>query len=188
MTLHKDVFLRSHVVEVSPKEPRVSDYNEPKWPEYALVFDTETTLDPKDQSLLFGFYRVCLMQNNAYQCVEEGILHADDLTLEYRDVIARYVRSAQSEVVHKDYDETIHVYSRSEFMERIFFDAVRTRLLLMPLGIFHVWPLDIGFPAIAHGPSFCRSAFLARLGNWSLTRSGHACESRQRTLKRHSSA
>jgi hypothetical protein len=26
----------------------VSDYDEPKWPEYALVFDTETTLDPKE--------------------------------------------------------------------------------------------------------------------------------------------
>jgi hypothetical protein len=146
MTLHKDVFLRSHVVEVSPKEPRVSDYNEPKWPEYALVFDTETTLDPKDQSLLFGFYRVCLMQNNAYQCVEEGILHADDLTLEYRDVIARYVRSAQSEVVHKDYDETIHVYSRSEFMERIFFDAVRTRSLIVAFNA----PWDISRLAVGY--------------------------------------
>ena len=55
----KDVFFRSHVVELKPKTPLVSTYNEPLWPEYALVFDTETTLDPQRQSLLFGFYRVC---------------------------------------------------------------------------------------------------------------------------------
>jgi hypothetical protein len=113
MTLNKDIFLRSHVVEVDPKQPLVSDYNEPKWPEYALVFDTETTLDPKDQSLLFGFYRVCRLRDNAYHCIEEGILHADDLASEYREAISRYVRTFLSEVVHEDYDERIHVYSRS---------------------------------------------------------------------------
>ena len=87
MNLTKDVFLRSHVVEVRPKGPLVSNYNESKWPEYALVVDTETTLDPKDQSLLFGFYRVCRLQDNAYHCVEEGILHADDLAPEEGDVL-----------------------------------------------------------------------------------------------------
>jgi hypothetical protein len=48
MSLNKDIFLRSHVVEIDPKDRLVSDYDEPKWPEYALVFDTETTLDPKE--------------------------------------------------------------------------------------------------------------------------------------------
>src|SRR5436853_7343957 len=108
MPLHKDVFFRSHVVELHPKERPVSNYNEPKWPEYALVFDTETTLDPKEQALLFGFYRVCRLENNVYHCVEEGILYADDLAAESREVISRFVRSVSSEVVHKDYDETIH--------------------------------------------------------------------------------
>jgi hypothetical protein len=32
--LIKDLFFRSHVVELNPKEPFVSDYNEPIWPEY----------------------------------------------------------------------------------------------------------------------------------------------------------
>jgi hypothetical protein len=71
-SLTKDVFFRSHVVELEWKEPAVSTYNEPKWPEFVLVFDTETTLDPQKQSLLFGLYRVCRLQGANYQCVEEG--------------------------------------------------------------------------------------------------------------------
>src|SRR5690242_1594092 len=78
-TLTKDAFFRSHVVELEPKQAPVSTYSEPVWPEFVLVFDTETTLDPKTQSLLFGFYRVCRLQESTYQCVEEGILQADDL-------------------------------------------------------------------------------------------------------------
>ena len=76
-----------------------STYNEPKWPEYALVFDTETTLDPKTQSLLFGFYRVCKLSGNEYVCVEEGILYADDLKPEYLDIIKEFRRKSKSEVV-----------------------------------------------------------------------------------------
>lgn len=144
--LTKDVFFRSHVVELNPKKPLLGTYNEPKWPEYALVFDTETTLDPKDQSLLFGFYRVCRLQDNAYHCVEEGILHADDLAPGYRDVIGRYVRNVSSEVVHKDYDEAIHVYSRSEFVERIFFDAIRTKSLIVAFNA----PWDVSRLAVGN--------------------------------------
>src|SRR6266478_6462915 len=92
MSLRKDVFFRSHVVELDAREPPVSNYSEPKWPEYACVFDTESTLDPKEQALTFGFYRVCRLQESSYVCVEEGILHADDLRPEYRDVLSRYAR------------------------------------------------------------------------------------------------
>jgi len=146
MTLNKDIFLRSHVVEVDPKEPPVSDYNEPKWPEYALVFDTETTLDPKDQSLLFGFYRVCRLQGNAYHCVEEGILYADDLTSEYQKVISRYKRAVSSEVVHEDYDARIHVYSRSDFIEKIFFYAIKQRALIIAFNA----PWDVSRLAVQY--------------------------------------
>jgi hypothetical protein len=52
MSLNKDIFLRSHVVEIDPKDRLVSDYDEPKWPEYALVFDTETTLDRRIVTLI----------------------------------------------------------------------------------------------------------------------------------------
>jgi hypothetical protein len=130
--LHKDVFFRSHVVELDAKKPPVSTYNEPIWPDYALVFDTETTLDPREQCLLFGSYRVCRSWGGSeYVCVEEGIFHDDNLRPEYLDVITHFVSSHDSEVVDNDYDETIHVYSRSEFVEKVFFNAVRVKALIV---------------------------------------------------------
>jgi len=143
-TLIKDVFFRSHVVELNPKQPLLSDYNEPVWPEYVLVFDTETTLDPQEQSLLFGFYRVCRLQGNSYRCIEEGILHADDLSPSQLDVITHYVRASRSEVISTDYDERLHVYSRSQFVERMFFDAIKTKSLIVAFNA----PWDISRLAV----------------------------------------
>jgi len=119
--LIKGVFFRSHVVELNPKDPVVSTYNEPVWPEYALVFDTETTLDPQRQSLLFGFYRVCQLQGTTYLCIEEGVLHTDELEPKYLEIIGQYVRTSRSEVVGAEHDERIHVYSRADFVEHVFF-------------------------------------------------------------------
>jgi hypothetical protein len=42
-----------------------------KWPQQALVFDTETRITA-DQSLTFGVYRLC-------EVTQEGILYADYL-------------------------------------------------------------------------------------------------------------
>jgi hypothetical protein len=144
--LKKDVFFRSHVIETNAAKPGLSTYNEPKWPEYALVFDTETTTDPQRQKLVFGFYRVCRLQGGSYECVEEGILHADDLKSRYQDVINRYVRASRSEVVSKEYDDKIHAYSRSEFVERVFFNAIRTRSLIVAFNA----PWDISRLSVAH--------------------------------------
>src|SRR5438270_10552790 len=117
--LTKDVFFRSHVVQLKTKDSLVSTYNESKWPEFALVFDTETSLEPREQALLFGFYRVCRLRNNIYECIEEGIIHADNLKPEYLAVIASFKQRFKSEVVGADYDEEIHVCSRSEFVEKV---------------------------------------------------------------------
>jgi hypothetical protein len=145
-TLTKDVFFRSQVVELNPKEPLVSNYNEPAWPEYVLVFDTETTLDPQQQSLLFGFYRVCQLQGNSYHCIEEGILHADDLRPDYLAVITRYARVSSSEVINTDYDERIQIYNRSGFVERMLFDAIKTKSLIVAFNA----PWDISRLAVGH--------------------------------------
>jgi hypothetical protein len=146
MTITKDVFFRSHVVEVKTKKKEVSTYDEPKWPEYVLLFDTETTLDPQEQSLLFGFYRVCRLIGSNYECVEEGILHADHLEPRYLDILTGYIRAPKSEVVSDDYDDKIHLYSRSEFVERLFFDAIRTKSLLVAFNApWDISRLSVGY-------------------------------------------
>lgn len=131
-TLVKDAFFRSHVVDLGAKKKRrKSTYSEPQWPDFALVFDTETTLDPKEQSLLFGFYRVCRLREGKYECVEEGIFHVDELTTKHVEIIEAYKRKHDSEVVSKEFDDELHVYSRSDFVEKVFFEAVRNRALIV---------------------------------------------------------
>ena len=50
----------------------------PTWPEYALVLDCETTTDAC-QALTFGMFSFCRMLGNVYSCIEEGIIHPNDL-------------------------------------------------------------------------------------------------------------
>jgi hypothetical protein len=106
-------------------------------------------LDPQAQSLLFGFYRVCRLQGSSYHCIEEGILHADDLQPDNVDVLTRYARVSRSEVVNTDYDERIHVYSRSEFVERMFFDAIKAKSLIVAFNA----PWDISRLSVDHRAS-----------------------------------
>ena len=144
--LVKDVFFRSHVIELNAKELPISDYNESIWPEYALVFDTETSLGPKEQSLLFGFYRVCRLQGDAYVSVEEGILHADDLDAKYLQIIEQYAGTCRSEVVSTEYDEKLHVYDRSGFVEKVLFETVRTRSLIVAFNApWDISRLSVGY-------------------------------------------
>ena len=149
MSLTKDVFFRSHVVEVDAKPKPISTYNEPKWGEFALVFDTETTLDPKEQALTFGWYWVCQLQRDGeYGCIEEGIVH--DLPSGHDlDTIHRYAHSHKSEVVSERYDDRIHIYDRAEFVEKVFFEAVRNRALITAFNA----PWDISRLAVGHKTS-----------------------------------
>ena len=81
-----DVFLRAHVARPEPKSPR--DPNRPAWPDEVLVFDTETTLDTKQQ-LTLGVFRRCRFDGQRYVCVEEGIFYGDDISRSERAVVAR---------------------------------------------------------------------------------------------------
>jgi hypothetical protein len=49
------------------------------WPESALILDVETTTDAT-QRLLFGSYRVGTFgAHGEFECLEEGLIYADDL-------------------------------------------------------------------------------------------------------------
>jgi hypothetical protein len=99
-------------------EPVVSS----KWPEHALVFDTETRITA-DQSLTFGVYRVCKLVADSYTVTEEGILYADDLPAQDRKVLESYVHTQISDVA--SFPPRFPLYSRSEFMKRVFRPAIK---------------------------------------------------------------
>jgi hypothetical protein len=76
-----DIFLRAYAVRVGQKKKgkqASKKGNDPKWPEQALVFDTETRITP-DQSSTFGVYRLCDLVGGEYRVTQEGIFYADDL-------------------------------------------------------------------------------------------------------------
>ena len=100
MTQVHDIFVRAYAVATKEKKERKKasrKVEDPKWPEHALVFDTETRITA-DQSLTFGVYRLCELVGDRYVVMQEGILYADDLSAKDREVLESYQRTAISDV------------------------------------------------------------------------------------------
>ena len=74
MTQTHDIFLRAYAVTADKKQKRKRSANagdDSKWPEHALVFDTETRITA-DQSLTFGVYRRCALGDDGLQSHGRG--------------------------------------------------------------------------------------------------------------------
>ena len=120
-----DIFLRAYAVRADHKKERKSaprKENDPKWPEQALVFDTETRITA-DQSLTFGVYRLCDLVDGEYKLAQEGIFYADDLPARDFEVLESYQRTAIQDV--RSFPPEFPLYSRSEFMRRVFWPAIK---------------------------------------------------------------
>jgi hypothetical protein len=170
-----DIFLRAHAVVADKKKKRkrrtyVGD--DPKWSESALVFDTESRITA-DQSLTFGVYQTCKLVADGYKVTEEGIFHADDLPAKERKALATHISTAVSDV--KAFPPRFPVYSRSQFIKRVFWPAIkRDGALVCGLNI----PFDLARLALdwTRGDK----------GEWSLTMSqypdGNENQNRPRIL------
>jgi hypothetical protein len=127
------------------------------WPRFALVFDTETTIDTK-QRLKLGAFRRCELIDDAYACVEEGLFHGDDCTASEREVINRFVVSMRGTIDIKSFPPRMDllVHSRSAFVERVFWKAVKRGDLIVGFNL----PFDLARLAVQWR--------IARNGGWSL--------------------
>jgi hypothetical protein len=76
--------------------------------ELVLVFDTETTTDSA-QAFLFGSYR---LHRADERLVQEGLIHADDLSVEHQPVLKLYCESHAA-----DNRGRLRLVSRSQFVE-----------------------------------------------------------------------
>ncbi len=124
MTQTHDIFLRAYAVGPDKKrvrKRRAIAGDDSKWPEHALVFDTETRITA-DQSLTFGVYRWCVL-GDGYTVAEEGVFYADDLPAKERKVLDNYMRTAVSDVA--SFPPRFPLYSRFEFMKRVFWPAIK---------------------------------------------------------------
>jgi len=126
MTIEKhDIFLRALAVPADQKKKLKRGKpagGGAKWPDHALVFDTETRISA-DQSLTFGTYRLCALGDDGYAVTEEGIFYADDLPKRDRKILDRYVCTAISDVA--TFPPVFPLYSRFEFMKRVFWPAIK---------------------------------------------------------------
>jgi len=123
-----DLYLRAHIVvsgngvEQAEQSPNRSRSPKP-FPDYALVWDTETTLD-LEQTLNFGVWRFCQLQGTKYVAVQEGIFYRDGLPPKDIQTILAYKQK------HLPLEE-LTVLSRAEFVERVFWESVRAGALIV---------------------------------------------------------
>jgi hypothetical protein len=138
MMIH-DLYLRAHIV-VSGKgneqaEQSVKRLRSPKlWPDYALVWDTETTLD-LEQTLNFGVWRFCQLQGTEYVAVQEGIFYRDGLASKDIRKILAYKQKHLADGLVNGADPELTVLSRAEFVERVFWESVRAGALIVGFNL-----------------------------------------------------
>src|SRR6266849_6581374 len=91
-----DLYLRAHIVRSDnkgerPEQPQRRPRSPKPWPDYALVWDTETMLN-LEQTLNFGIWRFCQLQGAEYVAVQEGIFYRDGLAPKDIQTIRAYKR------------------------------------------------------------------------------------------------
>jgi hypothetical protein len=130
------------------------------WPEYVLIFDTETTTDPT-QRLLFGVARlgrwIARQDGSGYrlETLEEAILVADDLR--DRDpagyaVLERYARTQAADVVPGE-SRVLQIYSRDAFVRELLLkEGYRGRALIVGFNL----PFDLSRLAVDWAPARAR--------------------------------
>ena len=160
-----DLYLRAHI-EVTSEEseqsvPASKRPRAPKlWPDYALVWDTETTLD-LEQTLNFGVWRFCRIEGAEYVAVQEGIFYRDELAAKDIQTILAYKRKHRADELSTGEDSELTALAQSEFIERIFWESVRAGALIVGFNL----PFDIARIAadwtVAHNGGF--SFVLSRL-------------------------
>jgi hypothetical protein len=111
-----------------------------KWPEVALVFDTETTIDTQ-QKLTFGAYRICKLVDGKYLTFDEGLFRADDLTDAQSNMIAAYVVEKLPQIQVRSFPPKLrmNVYTRSEFVRKVFWKYIQEGALIVGFNL----PFDL---------------------------------------------
>lgn len=113
-------------------------------PRYALVLDTETTVDAS-QRLTFGSYRYCRVSWDGdvpyVTCVEEGLFHAADLKRRdpegYRELV-QYTRQRVADV-SQGFSNKLWLRSELGFLDVLWQEAIRKRSLIVGFNL----PFDL---------------------------------------------
>jgi hypothetical protein len=139
----------SEVADCGPPRGKVRPIERPR---FALVLDTETTIDAA-QRLNFGSYRYCRIfwegQVPSLVCVEEGLFHAADLELRdpvgYQELV-EYARRHKADVA-PGFPGRLWLRSEEEFRDVLWQEAIKKRSLIVGFNL----PFDLSRLAFAWG-------------------------------------
>jgi hypothetical protein len=140
MSGYRDIYLRAHTCKQVEKVQEKRNRGDPsvtKWPEYALIFDTETRTDVH-QELMFGFYRTCRLVGDDYLCESEGIAYSETIAKEELNQIESFVGDALPDAEVKQFppETKLHVHrSFPDFMQKVFWPAVRKGWLIVGFNL-----------------------------------------------------
>jgi hypothetical protein len=134
-----DLYLRAHVVVSgdsgkAAEQPAKRSRSPKLWPDYALIWDTETTLD-LEQTLNFGVWRFCELRGSEYETIQEGIFYADSLAQKEIEKLLAYSKTHLADELIRGADPHLPVLSRAEFVERIFWESVRAGALIVGFNL-----------------------------------------------------
>lgn len=151
-----DLYLRAHVVvsgDTGKRAERASKRSHftKLWPDYALVWDTETTLD-LEQTLNFGVCRFCQLQGAEYVTVQEGIFYGDELAAKDIQTILAYRKKHLADDLARGADPQLTVLSRADFVERVFWESVRAGALIVGFNLsFDISRIAVDWTAARNG-------------------------------------
>jgi hypothetical protein len=134
-----DLYLRTHVVVTGegseqPKHAAKRSRSPKLWPDYALVWDTETMLD-LEQTLNFGVWRFCQLEGTEYVAIQEGIFYRDGLSAKDIQTILVYKRKHLADHLADGDDRELLVLSRADFVEKVFWESIRAGALIVGFNL-----------------------------------------------------
>ena len=142
----QEIYLRAHTVASKSKRTNNRDKaSMPIWPDRILIFDTETTIDER-QDLTFGVYRLCELNGGKYLCSEEGLFHRDDLDARQLRILTKYVETRHAQIEVKSFPPRLDLklYKRWEFVEKVFWKAIKDERMIVGFNL----PFDLSRLAV----------------------------------------
>src|SRR6516164_447845 len=151
-----DLYLRAHTVvpgdtSEQAQEPAQRSRSPKLWPDYALVWDTETSLN-LEQTLNFGVWRFCQLEGDEYLAVQEGLFYRDGLAQEDVDTILAYQKTHQVDALVGGANAELAVLSRAAFVEKVFWESVRAGALIVGFNLsFDISRIRVRWTAARNG-------------------------------------
>jgi hypothetical protein len=129
--MNHDIYVRAHTRLLEQKESKESGSkpSEPKWGDYALIFDCESRITA-DQTLTFGFWRFCELRQGRYVALEEGIFHDEELDVRAIKTLRKFARSKKAETVEDGYAR-VRVYSRPKFITEVLGLSIQAKAFIV---------------------------------------------------------